>query len=244
MRIADQFRVIPLLDTTENGFTTASSRAPVHRDLPPLPPSILPLAIDHQQQQQGQEQRQPIGAIGAIGAGPSGTQQPNTLRPVEEEDGSTTPKPANAALATGAGVGTAAGTSANGGWVGSGSASNAGGNTGFGTMGNDLSTPTTAIPEQDVHTHAPVGGTQQAQGENALNPGIADDIDDSSIDNWHSVHENQEVDGFETSSHHSKIMGNEEEELSNAQQGLQDAYAPVSNPLASNRQGGTTVAAL
>ncbi|KAL0571193.1 hypothetical protein ABG067_009365, partial [Albugo candida] len=39
VRLVDQFRVNPLLDTTENVF----SNAPVHRDLPPLPTSVLPI---------------------------------------------------------------------------------------------------------------------------------------------------------------------------------------------------------
>jgi hypothetical protein len=39
LRIVDQFRAVPLLDTAETGFSAVAR----HRDLPPLPPSILPV---------------------------------------------------------------------------------------------------------------------------------------------------------------------------------------------------------
>lgn len=83
VRIADQFRVIPLLDTTEHGF---SSTAPTHRDLPPLPSNILPIeggetrgAIDNQPHQEDQHVLQQQNGLDAV-------------HEDDEGDGSTTPK--------------------------------------------------------------------------------------------------------------------------------------------------------
>ncbi|KAI8074254.1 uncharacterized protein B0P05DRAFT_473073 [Gilbertella persicaria] len=44
LRINDQFRPMPLLEAAPAGFSSNKTSAPVHRDLPPLPESTLPLA--------------------------------------------------------------------------------------------------------------------------------------------------------------------------------------------------------
>ena len=85
VRMADQFRVVPLLEMADEGF----SSAPVHRDLPPLPNTVLPnegeptRAIESGPSQGIRQQITPAGAT-------------NDLAPVgeeyEEEDGASTPK--------------------------------------------------------------------------------------------------------------------------------------------------------
>jgi hypothetical protein len=244
LRIADQFRAIPLLDTIENGFV---SSAPLHRDLPPLPSSILPLApTEHGQVQgQGQEgqegQRGPIGAIaaGSSGTGPPGTQQLNAVHEEQEEvEGNVSPKAQNATPgATGATAGlgqsdgVATGTSgANNNIRGDGAPGTGLGTASSADHGRDGTSKANGLTgntggEEERHTHAPLGNE----------PGMADDIHDGSADKWHSVHENQDF--GETGS-----KTGEDDEVSSAQQGLHDAYAPVSNPLAKNVKQGEAAA--
>ncbi|GAN07260.1 cytoplasm protein [Mucor ambiguus] len=82
VRLADQYRVVPLFDTAQSGF---SSTVPRNRDLPPLPDSTLPLL--EQPPPTPQKDPQPAGAIHSAynTAGPSGTRQ-DDLDPVLEEE--------------------------------------------------------------------------------------------------------------------------------------------------------------
>ncbi|KAK4509958.1 ribosomal 40S subunit protein S1B [Mucor velutinosus] len=82
VRIADQFRIVPLFDTAQSGF---SSTVPKNRDLPPLPASTLPLI--QQPPSAPEKEPRPAGAIQSTynTAGPSGTRQ-DDLDPVLEEE--------------------------------------------------------------------------------------------------------------------------------------------------------------
>ncbi|EPB84648.1 hypothetical protein HMPREF1544_08591 [Mucor circinelloides 1006PhL] len=82
VRMADQFRIVPLFDTAQHGF---SSTVPQNRDLPPLPASTLPLL--EQPPPTPEKDPRPVGAIQSPynTAGPSGTRQ-DDLDPVLEEE--------------------------------------------------------------------------------------------------------------------------------------------------------------
>ncbi|KAI8641388.1 hypothetical protein BD408DRAFT_418198 [Parasitella parasitica] len=81
LRIADQFRIVPLFDTAQNGFSSVQQ----NRDLPPLPASTLPLI--EQPPPTLEKDKRPANATPSSynASGPSGTRQ-DDLDPVLEEE--------------------------------------------------------------------------------------------------------------------------------------------------------------